>query len=1322
MSSFQINTLKNGEWVHQPVKVEPFSGYKPARHQFPADGRHPKLGMLSRTVISTPVIRTIVPARIRSPAHNDIVLIGDRFIRVCELRKDDQLYEIARKTDFEPRIVQCHVIGYNYEPETMATHDTGDSELPICAILDENAADRGDLPLQILVLLLETHEYVFIFMGSRDGKPEFVCSHSAGPRNEMMQDSGLHFSIDPESRYMATAFSKSGFCVFELEPYTTLRQQYRAGQPLNPIRSWKSKMTNGYVLKMDFLHARDEDPESVILVLVLHVDGSTRIITYEWRNGNNLHEVLRSRRKGYLVLPSKEMPMHIVPLTVKSSFCLITETSLAVCDDILLGNPSFQSIEHDYKEPTPWYHGTDRPLWASWARPYRRKSYYKRQDNIYIAREDGIVIWLEFRPGEVMATSLEMGDTHLSTSIDTAFTTVSNGFNDVLVIGGDCGNGSIWKPANKKCHFSKGASTPGLELDCTWNQKLGSKGNPMVPWFNTETDQLDIRVPDRLFTTSGRGINGGITEHRVGIPANIGIEFDYTAVREAWVLPQPFKVSSTSSQASTPLLMLLSQHDSSDVLLFSLDPDGQIEVQQLDSEDTFLDMTYQTLDASYDQHTNLCQITEKSIALYTTDDSRVVSLDEILGSKDLKAEHASIGFGLIGVATHFDAAYKLFLLEIDGTNAILRGGASVPAEITCLCVCQIENSRFILAGLQRDGLTTSLAIYNADSFGPDTTPVSEFSIVSTASSSDGVSSSPHYIEAFSSIKKLCETETSVVIIGGTRAGYIAIMSLSRGTLECNFLSVRRLGLLPVCLSQTPNDDTGNSIIASSGTSLISLNDYREDHSGRGEFKDASYIFPGDSNDSMRTLPAVHCLSVLPKGVPVQNSSSISVLMVTSKGVHIAELEKKARPVPRLIPIPGSPKRVLFSHTLDCLVVSTFEKNRPTLLFIDANTGEDLSIPTSRTGVVWPSISGLGEDGDRILCVKEWLYTKDNNQFLFFLVCLKSKKMLIVSTSPVQDSTKIGNRALKYWTAHKIRGDEDPVYCAHASGQNLYYSSGNNLNWAYLDNEDKKFKNKATLRLNSPVISIEDYGKDIIIMTAMQSILVLSPKEGENGAGFFQILNTDPKPLMGNCKMAIGSDDSPTSPFPLMLLGDREQKVSCRWVPKSAGAEIENMFEGMMNGSIRKFCRARSQPNWWFKQTGPRFGRIPSTLDDAEVFGVALDGTVDHFSLLDMDGWRFLSLVETMAMHTPEICPFSYGNCRRIKQLSASELMPLADRKALERCFFTAASRELLPLLLENLDEGRWVSHIQSEQDPAKREGLCFELAYTILEYYLRPVI
>jgi hypothetical protein len=73
----------------------------------------------------------------------------------------------------------------------------------------------------------------------------------------------------------------------------------------------------------------------------------------------------------------------------------------------------------------------------------------------------------------------------------------------------------------------------------TWNQAVSETGNAIVPWQNRQ-----LRRPDRVFATSGRGMKGSITEYRYGLKANIGLDLDYgSGVKQAWLIPSSHPAS-----------------------------------------------------------------------------------------------------------------------------------------------------------------------------------------------------------------------------------------------------------------------------------------------------------------------------------------------------------------------------------------------------------------------------------------------------------------------------------------------------------------------------------------------------------------------------------------------------------------------------------------------------------------------------------------------------------------------------------------------------------------------------------------------------------
>lgn len=76
--AFQSNVFRNGAWVTETVNVRDALrasalGQKPILG--PQD-EQPKYGILSRTVIDSPLARWILPVRLRSRRRNDVAFIG----------------------------------------------------------------------------------------------------------------------------------------------------------------------------------------------------------------------------------------------------------------------------------------------------------------------------------------------------------------------------------------------------------------------------------------------------------------------------------------------------------------------------------------------------------------------------------------------------------------------------------------------------------------------------------------------------------------------------------------------------------------------------------------------------------------------------------------------------------------------------------------------------------------------------------------------------------------------------------------------------------------------------------------------------------------------------------------------------------------------------------------------------------------------------------------------------------------------------------------------------------------------------------------------
>lgn len=317
-------------------------------------------------------------------------------------------------------------------------------------IMDESDGSSGEataprpaaLPPQMLALVLESGDTVFLYISSGpDGTLEFKHTRFGNPKEQLRY--GFHMDIDPSSRYLALGSAEKGFVVFQLNSLQSLEEQSRLGQPLTPVVSYRMRSVQGVLHQMKFLYPRPGDDHHVILLLIVVRNGMSRMATYEWELGDNLKDVFAEEKRGHRMPVENQMPLLIIPLTVRSAFIAISEEQIAVCTETLHGPPHFETFNIDDDEPTSNYHGRDKPLWTAWARPYRLSEWFRANDGIYLAREDGVVYFIEADSDSTLSGSVPIAK--LDCSIATAFCCIYEIDIDVLVAGGDSGPGGIWK-------------------------------------------------------------------------------------------------------------------------------------------------------------------------------------------------------------------------------------------------------------------------------------------------------------------------------------------------------------------------------------------------------------------------------------------------------------------------------------------------------------------------------------------------------------------------------------------------------------------------------------------------------------------------------------------------------------------------------------------------------------------------------------------------------------------------------------------------------------------------------------------------------------
>ena len=174
----------------------------------------PIQGLLVRTVIPSPVIRWIIPARIRHKNKNDVVFISNNSIEVKEY-VGDCLRKVIVKDDFGSSIRAAKVIG-TPPRRLIAERPSGLHEI-IKKEVTETSTDSMDVegvagpevPPQILVLATESDSrdnllFLFAFYDLADRIRFLSFQHPLPYHERYAERLGRHIAIDP--RYDTVVF------------------------------------------------------------------------------------------------------------------------------------------------------------------------------------------------------------------------------------------------------------------------------------------------------------------------------------------------------------------------------------------------------------------------------------------------------------------------------------------------------------------------------------------------------------------------------------------------------------------------------------------------------------------------------------------------------------------------------------------------------------------------------------------------------------------------------------------------------------------------------------------------------------------------------------------------------------------------------------------------------------------------------------------------------------------------------------------------------------------------------------------------------------
>lgn len=152
------------------------------------------LGVFTQTLLPSPVIQWILPARLRNKDHNDVVFVGQRRVQIKEASLGGYLEDVLEKTDFTGAIVGAKVLNVGTQlpwESQLQSQDPSAGHYITPEVLDM-------LPSQILVLSLDMKQLVFLCC-SPSSPNEFITFRRPLPVDVNLPEKfGKHIAVDPK--------------------------------------------------------------------------------------------------------------------------------------------------------------------------------------------------------------------------------------------------------------------------------------------------------------------------------------------------------------------------------------------------------------------------------------------------------------------------------------------------------------------------------------------------------------------------------------------------------------------------------------------------------------------------------------------------------------------------------------------------------------------------------------------------------------------------------------------------------------------------------------------------------------------------------------------------------------------------------------------------------------------------------------------------------------------------------------------------------------------------------------------------------------------
>jgi hypothetical protein len=654
------------------------------------------------------------------------------------------------------------------------------------------------------------------------------------------------------------------------------------------------------------------------------------------------------------------------------------------------------------------------------------------------------------------------------------------------------------------------------------------------------------------------------------------------------------------------------------------------------------------------------------------------------------------------------------------------------SSVTSLAICTAKQTLYAIV-FEVDGSAIDLKFYPVDGGSEITTRIPSYY---------GGYGTP--VEGIISICVCSGPPGLLVLVCGTRNGSVICLRIRENDLSIASFWSAYVGATSVKVKTDETVENKKLVFMTCDSKLYSLNVPAAQYGWptieeTTDRRAINHIWLTDATNPYFQQPRVTTVATV---LPVfHDDTSADLLVISGSRLLLTNLNTKPKPVPRTISIGGTPTRLVYSQELQVLIVAAVFENRSVLLFIDPDTGEDLSRPSDKKGRPVKYVAGLGERNGRIYRLLEWSYTKNDKTWSFIVACTNTGRLLIMSVEREEGGAGHSRRnrdgdvpstpGIRFFTRYKFKCPK-PVYSVAGFTDGLLYCAGTTLFCDRLNLVDKRFDTVARYELPSAAVDITFDDNKIYATTIAHSLEVLTLARDIDGTT--KIIHAHGDQLTRNSLhhrlMGMSSDSS------FSLVSDKSCTVVGLSSTINAKADVLDLvFEAQLSHSILRFRGGNYRPIWdptWDETRGVvnRIAPPPFQKLYTDVLGLSIDGSLHHFTIIDFNSWRVLRFIQNLAMGSSKICEFTYT-------MGALDVEPEPDSPTAMHIDGDILSRigpgdlEALLRVGDNSDETFDIQDCFSDLVRSLHPGRFHEMhdisalisqAYKDLGFFLRPVL